>query len=55
MFSNLSYAGTYVFGRSRSRRVVSPEGRIRTKTVKLSGDEWPVVIHGHHPGYITVT
>lgn len=52
ILANPAYAGTYVFGRYHSRRVVSPDGVVSTKTVELPRDEWPVVIHDHHPGYI---
>ncbi len=53
ILANPAYAGTYVFGRYHSRRVVSPDGVVSTKTVELPRDEWPVVIHDHHGGYIT--
>lgn len=53
VLSNPAYAGTYVFGRFRSRRVVSPDGTIRTRTVELPRAEWNTVIVDHHPGYIT--
>jgi DNA invertase Pin-like site-specific DNA recombinase len=53
ILANPAYAGTYVFGRYHSRRVVSPEGVVSTKVVELARDEWPVVIHDHHPGYMT--
>jgi DNA invertase Pin-like site-specific DNA recombinase len=49
---NPAYAGAYVYGRYRSRRLVSPDGTIRTSTVELPRSEWEVVIHDHHPGYI---
>ena len=52
ILANPAYAGTYVFGRYHSRRVVSPDGVVSTKTTELPRDEWPVVIHDHHPGYI---
>jgi DNA invertase Pin-like site-specific DNA recombinase len=52
ILANPAYAGTYVFGRYHSRRVVSPDGVVATKTVELPRDQWPVVIHDHHPGYI---
>lgn len=48
VLANPAYAGTYVFGRYHSTRVVSPEGMVRTKIVELPREEWPVVIHGHH-------
>ncbi len=53
VLSNPSYAGTYVFGRYHSSRVVSPGGVISTKTVKLDRKDWPVVIYDHHQGYIS--
>ena len=53
VLANPSYAGTYVFGRYQSRRVVEPDGTVRAKVVELPREKWPVMIHGHHPGYIT--
>lgn len=53
ILANPAYAGTYVFGRYHSRRVVSVDGVVSTKTVERPLDEWPIVIHDHHPGYIT--
>src|SRR6266542_5989849 len=52
VLSNPAYAGAYVYGRFRSRRLVSPDGTIRTTTVELPRSEWAVVLHDHHPGYI---
>ena len=42
-----------MFGRRRSRRAVDPDGTIHAKTTMLPRDQWGVVIHDHHPGYIT--
>jgi DNA invertase Pin-like site-specific DNA recombinase len=53
VLSNPAYAGTYVFGRFHSCRVVDAEGTIRTRTVERSRSEWPVIIQGHHPAYIS--
>jgi excisionase family DNA binding protein len=53
VLSNPCYAGTYVFGRYRSRRGVRPDGMITTKIVALPRAEWPVLIQGHHQGYIS--
>jgi DNA invertase Pin-like site-specific DNA recombinase len=50
---NPAYAGAYVFGRRRSRRRVDPDGTIHAKTTMLPRDQWGVVIHDHHPGYIS--
>jgi DNA invertase Pin-like site-specific DNA recombinase len=52
VLSNPAYAGAYVYGRYRSRRLVDPDGTIRASTVELARSEWAVVIHDHHPGYI---
>jgi DNA invertase Pin-like site-specific DNA recombinase len=51
--ANPAYAGAYVFGRYRCRRVVSPDGTVRTTTLELPRAQWPVVIYDHHPGYIS--
>ncbi len=53
VLSNPSYAGAYVFGRYRSRRVLRPDGTITTRTVELPRLEWAIVIHDHHEGYIS--
>src|SRR4029453_5051347 len=53
ILANPAYAGVYVFGRYHSRRVGEPDGTVRTTTVALPRDEWPVVIHDHHAGYIS--
>ena len=53
VLSNPCYAGAYVFGRYRSRRLVQPDGTITTKIIELPRAEWPVVIQDHHPGYIS--
>ena len=50
---NPCYAGAYVFGRYRSRRLVRPDGTITTTVTELPRSEWPVVIKGHHPGFIS--
>jgi hypothetical protein len=42
-----------VFGRYHSKKVVDPDGTVRTSIVELPREQWPVVIHDHHPGYIT--
>jgi excisionase family DNA binding protein len=53
LLSNPAYTGAYVFGRFRSRRGVDPDGTIRTRIAEVAREEWPVVIQGHHPAYIT--
>ena len=51
--TNPCYAGAYAFGRHRSRRAVTPEGTIVTKKAELPRAEWAVLIHDHHPAYIS--
>ena len=53
ILSNPAYAGAYVFGRYRSRRVVAPDGSVRDTTSEQPRSDWAVVIQDHHPGYIT--
>lgn len=45
---NPRYAGAFVYGRSVTRR--NPEGG--STTVSVAQDQWPIVIHDAHPGYI---
>lgn len=52
MLANPAYAGTYVFGRYRRRRLVDSDGTIRSRTIELPIDQWAVVLHDHHPAYI---
>jgi DNA invertase Pin-like site-specific DNA recombinase len=47
-----SYAGAYVYGRSRRERRVDDEGRVRTRARRLERSDWQVLIVDHHPGYI---
>ena len=53
VLANPSYAGTYVFGRYQSCKKLSPAGEICTQSHQLPQDQWRIVIHDHHPGYIT--
>jgi DNA invertase Pin-like site-specific DNA recombinase len=50
---NPAYAGAYVSGRTKSERTIDAEGIIRTRSIEQPPDHWEVVIHGHHPGYIS--
>lgn len=50
---NPTYAGAYVSGRYKSERTIDADGNISTRTVELPSDRWEVVIHDHHPGYIS--
>ena len=53
ILQNPTYAGAYVFGRHRRRRVVSPDGTITTQVLAVPRSEWSVVIQDHHPAYIS--
>ena len=50
---NPVYAGAYVYGRRRTRQVVHPDGSVHTSTTELPRDQWEVLIHDHHRGYIS--
>jgi len=47
-----SYAGAYVYGRTRRERFVDDDGRTRTRSRRVGKDDWEVLIVDHHPGYI---
>ncbi|MHB8288437.1 MAG: helix-turn-helix domain-containing protein [Acidimicrobiales bacterium] len=53
ILANPAYAGTYVFGRYHSSRVVAPDGTVRTKITELPQEQWPVMIHDHHEAYLS--
>jgi DNA invertase Pin-like site-specific DNA recombinase len=52
---NPAYTGTYVYGRTKTRNIVLPgeEPRIKGRTRRVVAEDWPFVLHDHHPGYIT--
>lgn len=52
LLRNPSYAGAYVFGRYRGVKSISAEGHVQTRVQLQPMDSWPVLIQGHHPGYI---
>jgi DNA invertase Pin-like site-specific DNA recombinase len=47
-----TYAGAYVFGRTRQDRYVADDGRLRMRQRRLPQNEWEVLITEHHPGFI---
>ncbi len=51
--TNPTYAGAFVYGRSRTRKTVTADGDVKTSTVRLPCDEWEVCIPDHHPAYVT--
>ncbi len=52
-----SYAGAYVYGRTRRERSIDENGRVRSRARRLDRSDWQVLIvdHHHHPGYIDWT
>jgi len=53
LLSNPMYAGAYVFGKTQARTVMV-DGRARkTAGHKKPRSEWTVLLHDHHPGYIS--
>jgi len=46
-----TYAGAYVYGRTKSQKQVI-NGVLHRSIVSQSIDEWPILIQGHHEGYI---
>jgi DNA invertase Pin-like site-specific DNA recombinase len=52
---NPAYAGTYVYGRTKTRTIALPheEPRVKGRTRQVAVEDWPCVLHDHHPGYIT--
>ncbi|WP_443058094.1 recombinase family protein, partial [Streptomyces sp. KLMMK] len=53
LLSNPAYAGAYVYGRHRTQRTVQPDGTVTTSYPRVPREQWPIVITGHHDGYIT--
>src|SRR5262249_35269018 len=53
VLKNPSYAGTYVFGRYRYKKEISPSGEVKTRMIVVPQDSWKVTIQNHHEGYIT--
>lgn len=53
VLKNPTYAGTFVHGRRKTEtRVVRGRAR-KTQGVEVPLEDWSVVIHDHHPAYIT--
>ncbi|UOF89848.1 recombinase family protein [Fodinisporobacter ferrooxydans] len=50
---NPAYTGAYVFGRYKDRKQLDEQGLFVHRIVRLPKDQWEVLIHDHHPGYIS--
>ena len=51
--TNPTYAGAFVFGRTRQEKRLDADGRLVTRTRELPREEWGVLIPDHHPGFVT--
>ena len=52
-FKNPIYAGTYVYGRTKTVRELNIDGHSKVHLESKKMQDWDVIIHDHHPGYIT--
>lgn len=54
LLTNPAYAGTFVFGRTRTEKRVSPAtGAVHSRVRLMPREQWEVLIPDHHPGYIS--
>jgi DNA invertase Pin-like site-specific DNA recombinase len=53
VLTNPTYTGAYVSGRYQARRVVDPDGTIRTRVSIRRAEDWAVLIRDHHPAYVS--
>jgi DNA invertase Pin-like site-specific DNA recombinase len=54
---NPFYAGAYVYGRTKTRQRSLPgeAPRVKGYTRQVTRDDWPTILHDHHPAYISWT
>jgi DNA invertase Pin-like site-specific DNA recombinase len=52
---NPAYAGAYVYGRTKTRTRLLPgeAPRVKGYTRQVKREDWPIVLHGVYPAYIT--
>src|SRR5256712_8962471 len=52
---NPFYAGVYVYGRTKTRQRSLPgeAPRVKGYTRQVTRDDWPTILHDHHPAYIS--
>jgi DNA invertase Pin-like site-specific DNA recombinase len=51
--TNPSYAGAFVFGRTRQEKHLDAEGKVKATTIEVPIEEWSVCLPEHHPGYVS--
>jgi DNA invertase Pin-like site-specific DNA recombinase len=52
VLTNPIYAGAYVYGRNRLEPYLDDQGMVRKRSRRLPMEEWPVLIHDHHVGFL---
>ncbi|MGH8523629.1 MAG: recombinase family protein [Gammaproteobacteria bacterium] len=52
ILTNPVYAGAYTYGKTKYERYVDEQGAVRKRIRHLPMDQWSVLIHDHHPGFI---
>ncbi len=53
ILTNPSYAGAFVFGRTRQEKHLDAEGKVKATTIEVPIEEWSVCLPEHHPGYVS--
>ena len=53
LLTNPTYAGAFVFGRTRTDKRLDAQGRVRRRTVELPIEQWSVCLPEHHGGYVS--
>ena len=53
VLTNPIYAGAYAYGRYRTERKQSLDGKARVVRRVLPREQWRVILHDHHDGYIS--
>jgi hypothetical protein len=53
ILKNPAYAGTYVYGRLTSDPARRQPGRPATGIIHRPIEDWPIVLHHHHPAYMS--
>jgi DNA invertase Pin-like site-specific DNA recombinase len=51
--TNPTYAGAFVFGRTRTEKRLDAGGRLVSRTRQLPQEEWSVLIPDHHAGFVS--
>ena len=54
MLKNPKYAGIYVYPRYQTETTVLPDGTLKKRVRRVRPEEWKVVLHDHHPAYLSV-